>query len=660
LALNGSIAAFGKGYDTTTAATISSRNLPGILAGDVVTMTGGTATFDSKNAGIGKTVTATGLALSGADSGNYALFNPTETTTASVSPVALSGNVTVGGKTYDGTTAATLQSRTLTGILGTDVVSLTGGTATFDTKTAGAAKSATITGLLLAGTDGVNYTLSNPTETASAAIAQASLTGSITAASKTYDSTTSASILTANLNGVIGTDAVSLSGGSASFDTKNIGTAKTVTATGLVLSGTDSGNYTLVNPTETTTAAITPLRVLNATAAVDDLRLSMDADGIDIDWAIFVAGNPAQVGQLSAADAAGLTINGQGGNDTIGLDYSHGNPLPGTLHLNGTFTINGLATSPQALANTTLEVGTSTVYFSYAPGQSPAALIQQALARGYNAGSWSGSPTASVGSMTSANAASGAAGALAVGYADSADGLVSGQPLNTVEVRYTVMGDANLDRVVNSTDAVQMARNYNNSINPAWDQGNFNYDASVNMADAVLLQKNFNATASGAAAAALAPATTPSASPTGSGSSSNSTSSRSSSASSSSTAPVSTSSSSSSSSSASTSAGVVAVVVATPVVATPVMVAPVVRQVPVTTPTIVVTSPIVVTAAPVTAPMAPTAAPASGTTSAAIAPVVIAVPVSTTAPVQSSPVVTADGFGHADDLRRRGYPDTHC
>ena len=62
---------------------------------------------------------------------------------------------------------------------------------------------------------------------------------------------------------MLGTDAVSLTGGTAAFDTKNIGTAKTVTATGFLLSGADAGNYTLSNPTETTTANITPQTVLN-------------------------------------------------------------------------------------------------------------------------------------------------------------------------------------------------------------------------------------------------------------------------------------------------------------------------------------------------------------------------------------------------------------
>ena len=49
------------------------------------------------------------------------------------------------------------------------------------------------------------------------------------------------------------------------------------------------------------------------------------------------------VGQLLVNDAAGLTINGNGSNDVITLVYTNGNPLPNTIHLNGTFTVNGLS-----------------------------------------------------------------------------------------------------------------------------------------------------------------------------------------------------------------------------------------------------------------------------------------------------------------------------
>jgi len=53
-------------------------------------------------------------------------------------------------------------------------------------------------------------------------------------------------------------DVVSCSTGTAAFDTASVGTGKTVTVTGLTLSGAAAGNYTLASSTATTTATITP------------------------------------------------------------------------------------------------------------------------------------------------------------------------------------------------------------------------------------------------------------------------------------------------------------------------------------------------------------------------------------------------------------------
>src|SRR6185503_7707371 len=65
----------------------------------------------------------------------------------------------------------------------------------------------------------------------------ASLTPNITASDKTYDGTTTAAILSRTLSGVVGSDDVSLTGGTAAFDDKHVGPGKTVTASGLTLSG---------------------------------------------------------------------------------------------------------------------------------------------------------------------------------------------------------------------------------------------------------------------------------------------------------------------------------------------------------------------------------------------------------------------------------------
>jgi hypothetical protein len=75
------------------------------------------------------------------------------------------------------------------------------------------------------------------------------------------------------------------------------------------------------------------------------------------------------------------------------------------------------------------------------------------------------------------------------------------------------MGDANLDRVVNSADAILLARNYQIPGRTNWNQGNFNYDTTINSADSAILQKHFNTTATGSAVPATSsPTSSPSAS----------------------------------------------------------------------------------------------------------------------------------------------------
>src|SRR5204862_206829 len=123
VALTPTVTAANKIYDSTTAAT-SNCALTGVVGTDVVSCAG-VETFDTALVGTGKTVTVSGIALSGAAAGNYTLASTTATTTANITAVALTPTVTAANKIYDGTTAAT-SSCALTGVVGTDVVSCAG------------------------------------------------------------------------------------------------------------------------------------------------------------------------------------------------------------------------------------------------------------------------------------------------------------------------------------------------------------------------------------------------------------------------------------------------------------------------------------------------------------------------------------------------------
>jgi hypothetical protein len=136
----------------------------------------------------------------------------------------------------------------------------------------------------------------------------------------------------------------------------------------------------------------------------------------------------------------------------------------------------------------------------------PIAAIQGYLHNGYNSGAWNGTPTASTGVITSAAAQANPNHTTAIGYADSADGQGVNTMTNTIELTYTLYGDANLDHQVNSADLQILLAFLNRPGN--WDQGDFNYDAQVNSADLQALLFTLN-TSLGSQATPLAVAAAP-------------------------------------------------------------------------------------------------------------------------------------------------------
>src|SRR5439155_1709511 len=156
--LTASITANIKVYDGTTPATIATPSVSGVIGSDTVNLSGGTATFSDKNVANGKTVTATGLNLSGTAAGNYQLASTSATTTADITAKGLTvSGVTAHNKVYDGTTVATLDlsSVTLVGVVSGDGVTLdTNNVAgAFADADAASNKLVTLSGLTLSGAD---------------------------------------------------------------------------------------------------------------------------------------------------------------------------------------------------------------------------------------------------------------------------------------------------------------------------------------------------------------------------------------------------------------------------------------------------------------------------------------------------------------------------
>jgi len=276
-ALTGTLTANGKTYDgaTTTTGTVS---LTGVVLGDDVSANGGTFAFADKNAGLGKTVTATGVGLAGGDAANYDL-TAVSTALADILRKAVTGTLTADNKTYDGTAAAS-GSISLTGVVAGDTVSADG-TYSFADKSAAAGKTVTATGVTLSGIDGDNYDLT-AVSTAIADILRKSLTGTLTASNKTYDGTATASG-SVSLTGVIAGDDVA-AGGTYAFADKNAGVGRTVTASGAALSGADAANYDL--------AAV-------STAIADVLRKSLTGT--------LTASNKTYDGTTAASGSVALT-----------------------------------------------------------------------------------------------------------------------------------------------------------------------------------------------------------------------------------------------------------------------------------------------------------------------------------------------------------------
>ncbi len=204
--LTPAITASNKNYDATAAAILTSQALSGIVRNDNVTLTVGAAAFSDKNAGTGKTVTATGLTLGGSAAGNYTLSSTSATTTASITAKSLTISATGVNKTYDATTAATvtLGDNRIAG----DVLSESYTSAVFTDPNAGNGKTVNVSGISISGADSGNYSLSATTATTSANITPLAASVTPNAASKTYGSGDPSPLTTGTLTGFLAADNV--------------------------------------------------------------------------------------------------------------------------------------------------------------------------------------------------------------------------------------------------------------------------------------------------------------------------------------------------------------------------------------------------------------------------------------------------------------------
>lgn len=197
------------------------------------------------------------------------LANPVLVSTTSSGNTVSTKNLTISGvsannKTYDNTTSASLSGTpSLVGVVGSDVVSVTGTpTATFAQSFIGTNVAVSVSGYSLTGTSSSNYSITQPSLSANITAKNLTISG-ISIADKNLDGNTTATIVgTPSLVGVIAGDAVSLSGSPvAQFTSSAVGTNIPVNVSGYVLSGGASGNYSLTQPTGLTASIIDTAKI---------------------------------------------------------------------------------------------------------------------------------------------------------------------------------------------------------------------------------------------------------------------------------------------------------------------------------------------------------------------------------------------------------------
>jgi hypothetical protein len=165
-------------YDGTTA----SSAVP-VVSGTLYDAVGTAPTqvFDNRNAGAGKTLTASGLVMADGNGGaNYAIGYVADTTGV-INPATLTINAVTETKTYDGTTTAFV-SPTVAGVQTGD--SVTGLSQVFDDKNAGPRTLGVSAYAVNDGNGGSNYVV--VTHTAAGAINPAALTIAANNASRAY------------------------------------------------------------------------------------------------------------------------------------------------------------------------------------------------------------------------------------------------------------------------------------------------------------------------------------------------------------------------------------------------------------------------------------------------------------------------------------------
>lgn len=319
----GAVAAQTKTYDGNTLADTSKFRaaLNNVVAGEEnsVKATATGAAYNSKNVAAASAIDYTGVALSGAEAGNYSLAATTAQGTGTITKRALTvDTVAAQSKTYDGTTAADTSKFQAT--LGNFVageegsVAATAAGATYNDKNVAGANKVGYTGLALTGAGAGNYTLAATTAEGAGRITPKKLNLALANGArfdKTYDGNANVTqSLTKGgnytLTGFVGTEGtgIELKSATGRYADKNAGTDKNVTFDGLSLTGTGAGNYALDKSALTGTGTITrralTLGAVGAQSKTYDGTIAADASKFRAALGNAIAGDDVKAAAATA------------------------------------------------------------------------------------------------------------------------------------------------------------------------------------------------------------------------------------------------------------------------------------------------------------------------------------------------------------------------
>ena len=330
-----------KTYDGTTAANASALVTSGTQLFGSDAISGGTFTFDNRNAGTGKSISTTGVSVSDGNGGNNYNVSYVNSTGSTINKALLTIQAVADSKVYDGTTTSANKPVAIGRQRGDNI---TGLRQVFADKNAGTGKTINVVNSYVVndGNGGNNYivTIQN---TNTGVITPASLTLTAVTDSKVYDGNTR-SVGRPVVSGILTGDRVT--GLTQEFADKNAGTAKTINvATGYVIDDGNGGNNYVVTKVSDLTGVITPaaltIRATNETKVYDGTVLSSltpaalglkDTDTVSSLTQQFADKNVG-IGKTIHV-ASGYTINdgNNGGNYTVTLvDATGGRITPKAL-----------------------------------------------------------------------------------------------------------------------------------------------------------------------------------------------------------------------------------------------------------------------------------------------------------------------------------------